>query len=404
MDADSIRIHDVHDIESPADRLRRLYGPPGPPLWAVLPLLDELPDAAPDTQRQYRGAVRLFACFDRGLGPKARPKYGPTATLDGARLAQESDASETGPTASIPIASAAARTGTTDTGARLIDSDLLKKFFDWMVANGYEGSTCNKTWRFLRPIFRKLAPPGDRNGAGLGIIDRIPHVKRRKETTPKKKLVRLDRLDSLYFAAGDMTWPADKLVGPATAWRALLVLIYNAGPRTWTDAARLPLGAVCLDHECPDPQIDLECETGWLDFEPVKTERYERRITVPMTPTLRRYLEPLATRQADSTRERLFPFGNTKRPFYDAWGALCELAALERFDMSDLRKTCGSAWNRLGRGKLGPWVLGHAAKGTHDTFYNNVLPELIAGAAELPQPAAFATLLGQPIERQRRLF
>jgi hypothetical protein len=357
----------------------------GPALWEILPKILDDPEAerAPDTIAQYKRAVRLWTCFDRGLGFQEKPDY-------------ESP-----------------RNGTVDTGARLIDAEMLRKFREWMIANAYAPSTYNKTMRYLRPLLRKLSPAVTGNPEGMGVIDRVPAVKVLKEKKKTKRRVSLDQLDSLYRSAADMVWPEDDLVRPADAWRALLVILFNLGARTWTEAASLPADAVCLDEESPHDAIDFDAPHGWVYYMPEKTKRYDRRACLPMSATVRMHLEPIAVAIAGTDRERLLTFGENKKLFYFQWKRLCEFAGLgvaegERNETgSDLRKTCAATFNTLdGRKgqKLGRWMLGHAEKGTHERHYDIVMPELIQAVQEISQPPAFSELFAKPIERQLRLF
>ena len=188
-------------------------------------------------------------------------------------------------------------------------------------------------------------------------------------------------------------------MAPAAAWRALLVLLYNYGPRPWSDGALLPMDAVHLAADCPDEDNPVENEAGWLCYTPTKTKRYSRELLLPLNDVSRRHFEPLLS----DDRELLFSFGRANKHFYREWGHLCELARVAKFDLRMIRKTSNTQYNRL-RAGLGKWFLGHAPTGTNETFYQDIMPNLLDGVHKLPQPPAFVSLIGKPVERQGWLF
>lgn len=329
-------------------------------------LLPEL-DVEQATVRQYRRAVALWCDFEADR----RVKLGKISPDD---------------------------TGTIYTCVTDIDDPMLAEFSEWLYLKGMTASTCNKQWRFLRPIFRKLSPRVEKNPRGLGIIDQIPYFPSRRESKPRKLTVPLERLDKLYRGAADMTWPRHDELPPAAAWRALLVLLYNFGPRPWSDGARLPMASIVLQPECPDQDSSIENPCGWLVYEPTKTKRYDRELVLPLNQVSRRHFEPLL-----SDRESLFTFGSATKRFYKEWERLCQLSGVAKFDLKDLRKTCNTQLNKLRPG-LGKWFLGHAPQGTNETFYLDVMPQLVAAIHKLPQPVAFESFANKSIERQRRLF
>jgi integrase len=330
-------------------------------------VLPDLTDVADDTLRQYRRAATLWTEFEASRAVKlGSQKQGDTGTIY--------------------------------TGVATIGDQLLAEFARWLVASGKQPSTCNKTWSFLRPIFRKLSPRVEKNPRGLGIIDQVPYFPHQRTPRPKKRIVALDRLDQLYRGAADMTWPPHRDVPPATAWRALLVLLYNFGPRSWSDGASMPMDAIVLKSECPDPDSAVENEHGWLVYEPTKTKRYNRELVLPLNQISRRHFEPLLC-----DRELLFTFNKANKRFYIEWNRLLELSGVPKFDLKDLRKTCNTAYNKIRPG-IGKWFLGHAPHGTNETFYLDVMPQLVDAVHKLPQPPTFEALINKPIERQRRLF
>ncbi len=138
-------------------------------------------NASKSTLQQYRRAVELFANFDAG-----RPKDFPIWSDQG-----------------LPLPGV--DTGCAHTGVAKINDQKLESFAEWMIASGFEASTFNKVWGRLRPIFRRLAPRGEGNPNGLGIIAEVPYVQSRRAARKRTKSLDLDTLDRLYRAAADMT-------------------------------------------------------------------------------------------------------------------------------------------------------------------------------------------------------
>lgn len=279
-----------------------------------------------------------------------------------------------------------------------IDDLMLASFRDWcQQEKGHEPTTWNKTWRRMRQILRKLGPAERGNPTGLGKIARVPHIRLASEPKRGKRIVSLDELDAWYRACEHATWPEGD-ASPVRQWRGLLVLGYTTALRT-VDAQQLSRDAVTTDQHCPDSDVAWLSEHGWLCVTPEKTKRHAREVILPLSACLAGHLAWLLA----GGGSRLFNFGGANKHFSDQWKEITRRAGVKPFHFGDLRKTANTAYNQIRPG-LGKWVLGHAARGVNETFYLDVMPQIMQGVDKLPLPAAFTELADKPVDRQLRLF
>ena len=288
--------------------------------------------------------------------------------------------------------------GTTSTDAALINDVMLGQFRDWCCQQKrHAPTTWNKTWRRLRQILRKIGPRERGNPEGVGKIASVPHIRLSSEPKRGKRIVSLDDLDAWYRAAAEATWPEGD-ASPVRQWRALLVLGYTTGLRT-IDAQTLAREAITTHPICPDENVVETNQHGWLHVVPMKTRRHSRDVILPMSECLALHLSWLLA----GGSSRLFSFGAANRHFSDQWHEITRRAGVRPFHFGDLRKTANTAYNRIING-LGKLILGHAPRGVNETFYQHVIPDMLAGVPALPLPAAFTDLADKPVDRQRRLF
>lgn len=337
----------------------------------VLTTLDS-PSAA--TVQQLWRAVHLWEEFESRNGPNLKMRHAKNPGKSGGSI------------------------GTTSTDAADIDDVMLAQFRDWcQETKGHAASTWNKTWRRVRQILRKLGPPEKGNPAGLGKIARVPHIRLVTESKRGKRIVTLDELDAWYRAAEHATWP-DGDVAAARQWRALLVLGYTTGLRT-IDAKQLDRESITSDQHCPDDDVAWTCPHGWLYVVPEKTKRHQREVILPLNECLATHLSWLCS----SGSSRLFSFGAANRHFSDQWKEITRRAKVKPFTFGDLRKTANTQYNQIRPG-LGKWILGHAPRGVNETFYLDIMPQVLRGVDTLPLPTAFTELADKPVDRQMRLF
>lgn len=338
----------------------------------VLPTLDA-PSAA--TVQQLWRAVHLWEEFEgrNAPKPKTRPSKNPGKT--------------------------APSIGTASTDAANIDDVMLASFRAWcQESKGHASSTWNKTWRRLRQILRKLGPAEKGNPAGLGKIARVPHIRLVSESKRGKRIVTLDELDAWYRAAEHATWPDHGDASPVRQWRALLVLGYITGLRT-IDAKQLERDAITTAEHCPDDDVAWTSQHGWLYVVPEKTKRHQREVILPMNECLATHLSWLLS----SGSSRLFSFGAANRHFSSQWKEITRRSKVKPFHFGDLRKTANTQYNQIRPG-LGKWILGHAPRGVNETFYLDIMPQILRGVDMLPLPPAFTELADKPVDRQMRLF
>lgn len=287
--------------------------------------------------------------------------------------------------------SRALKTSCINTGFKEISNETFSEFRDWLVSKKFAASTCAKTMDAVRAVLSRLVEKGK--------VTSSPKARKPRRDKASKRILPPSHIAALYQAAEAMTWPADGWCTPTQAWRVLLALYISLGPRTW-DAILMPSAAFKLDPQCPDPDVADEIgfhQHGWLQYIPTKTEQSNRDLTLPLNSVLRRHVEPLLY---ERKRPELLPFLNRRQDFYQHWKVLLDVAGLSGrpYDPKDLRKTCESGYNRL-PGRLGKWITGHAPTGTSETYYDQVIPGMIAVIEDLPLLKSLA-----PRDRQGRLF
>lgn len=283
------------------------------------------------------------------------------------------------------------------------------------VESGLSASTINVHWTRIRAVLRRAAPAEKGNPQGLGLIDRVPYLRPLSVPKPKPRVVPLEAIDSLYkFAAPDMTWPeTTDGVTAAMRWRAWLVCSYNLAMRT-RDLLGLRWSSIHFDPQSLDPESENESPHGWVEWVPQKTKGSKSDpLVLPLNVWTRTHLESIrcdgdyvfGKQMATCTDDELY--GRSSRPGSGQWPRLLDLAAshvngIQRFEIKSIRKTSNTAYNRL-HPKLGSQILGHAARGVNDIFYQQWEADMIKFVGELPQPSSFTKTPSQPL-RQEFLF
>lgn len=251
-----------------------------------------------------------------------------------------------------------------------IGNETLADFRDRCLAEGLRPPTVNKLWRAIRAVLRRVGPQQYRNPAGLGLIDRIPHLRQLPEPRAWPRIATLEELDLLYEACSSGTWPECEI--PAAGWwRAALVLFYNCGLR-------------CRDlFELKTADVDLAGRR--LRFVARKTGLAQ---LLPLNETAAGHLASIW-----AGRVPLFPRAGSVRPLRSQWARLQKSAGIApRLTFQDLRKTCGSAYFQVpGVGGLetSAYVLGHRLPGVTGQYYVNPSQRIIDAADQLAQPASF---------------
>ena len=279
---------------------------------------------------------------------------------------------------------------------------------------GLEPSTVNVHWTRIRAVLRRAGPPEKGNPQGMSIITRIPYLRALTTPKPKPKVVSTETIDAIYvYGAPDMTWP-DKFDGvtPALVWRCWLVCGYNLAMRT-RDLLSLRWENVIDDPQSLDPDSENESPYGWVQWVPAKTEHSKPDpLVLPLNQCVRVHLDSIRNdspyvfgrEMATCSNDKLY--GRASRPASGQWPRLLDLTsthqAIPRFKIKALRKTANTAYNRLDR-KLGEHILGHAARGVNDMFYQQWEADVIEYVAKLPQPKSFKKE-PKPTIRQELMF
>lgn len=290
-------------------------------------------------------------------------------------------------------------TGIGNTGAHAITDAMLRDFRSWAEEEGYAASTINKWRAKLRSIFLRLGPRGPGNPRGAGLIDHVPYMPSAPGTRARKRIVTHEELDAVWCSCEVAQWPRHPHVPTRCVWQCLVVLLFNYGLRTW-DLVELPSGCVHLSAHSPDPDSIAENQHGWLAYVPRKTARRKPDpLVLPLNGVSRAHIDRVL-----GDRPRLFPWGaRANSSLYGQWGVILQASGVEPFRLSDLRKTCNTAYERIRHG-IGRWILGHAPRGVNEAFYLNVEHLVIEAVHNLPQPPAFLRVFDEMGGRQLPLF
>lgn len=259
-----------------------------------------------------------------------------------------------------------------------ITNEMLSQFRTYLAAT-LGASTVRKLASVYRAILRACGPQTETNprGAGLSPIVYFP-----ADPSPRKtpRVLYGDELAALYSACACATWPQDGR-RPETLWRALLVLYYTYGFRT-RDLLDLPWAAVTFAATCPDPRSTATNALGWFEYSPVKVARVKPgSLVLPLNAVVERHL-----RAIQSTGPQVFGWSRGEsESYYGQWRQIVDVAGITACQIRDLRKTCNTAYHRIKTG-LGEWILGHAPRGTNQTYYLGIEREVIAAVHALEYP------------------
>lgn len=267
----------------------------------------------------------------------------------------------------------------------VVTDDTLRKFRDDLLATGAKISTVRKTWRQLRPIFRRVGPRHDRNPQGAELLEKLPYLKLPEEPEKAPRDVSNSELSRVWESCSVASWPCHDGIPPAARWRALIAVFYNCGPRT-QDVVRLRWQ-------------DIDFKAKLLTFTTRKTKRGQR---IPMNSVLIAHLE--AIKGNALAKDKLFPgFGRRVR-LYETWKLIQQAAGIEKpIEFRDLRETCNTRYRRFGA-DVACVVLGHKARGVNERYYWNPTKQVRDAARRLTQPKAFQKILSAPNPAQQTLF
>ncbi|MGE4190715.1 MAG: hypothetical protein AB7G12_12565 [Thermoanaerobaculia bacterium] len=266
------------------------------------------------------------------------------------------------------------------------------------LPHGHSAFTINKTWGHLRPIFRILAKPGDRNPAGKGIIDRPPHMKpvkgdRRRMTS----IVPAREITKAYKAC----IAAPKLrrckLPTFLVWQTAIVLYHIFGPRTF-DLTKLTWKAITWSPAHPDPRIKLANKWGWISYRTTKTGA---PLILPLNSAARSHLKRI--RRGDD--DLILPLPKRKA-FYRHW-KLIRTAARVSFSFQDLRVTANNNWFELSSTEphLGIFVLGHKTGDVNTRFYLRQTRQLLKVLRDYPRLKCFREVRALAVpKKQLSLF
>lgn len=251
---------------------------------------------------------------------------------------------------------------------RVIDNNLIRDFRDALQETGMAAETIKKYWRHLRAIFRRLGPQHEKNPWGESVIDKVPAMRAPADRGEVKmpRIVTFAEIDALFEACSIAFWPSTGKVPAPDLWRAMLVLSYNYGPRTW-DTWNLT-----WDKYSDDLLFLYAAKTSKLQG-------------MPLNRTVKEFLNSIRL----PARPNVFHPTKGRKQFYDTWARINEHANLRQpVEFRDLRETAMSKYNGLRPG-VGQWILGHAAKGVSDTYYLNPSEDVRDAVTRLPQPPTF---------------
>lgn len=291
----------------------------------------------------------------------------------------------------------------------------LQAFADWYREYGKDGKpaaavTVNRRVGLLVAILDAAADDDD-----CEYDDSPKAPKRLPETTNKRKVIlTVEHVNAIYRACEVADWPRYRVDGgaldaaAADYWRALIVCLFNYGPRLQDFVAyscqKTPLqwrsesSGVVLDPE--SPASEATSEHGWLWFTPTKTKAVKGQpLVLPMPAVVRAHLDLI---RGDGVGP-VFPFPRnkvrftaTRKAIFEAAGvqpkaALCQ--GRDHYLPKDFRKTCLTYHQRQNRG-IGPFVTGHAARGSDrviiaDRHYDNAELALADHFPKFIQPSAF---------------
>ncbi len=251
-----------------------------------------------------------------------------------------------------------------------IDDATVTKFRDALIDRGLAPSTVRGQFSYLNAILNRLSPAHPHNRQGLGIIQRVPYCTLPKIIPKFPRIASTDELNRLYHACEAATWPA-RLDCPAAAWwRALLVTLYNCGPRR-RDLQDLRTSDVSLENQT-------------LSFAARKNSRLQ---VIPLNTVTVAHLASIW-----NDREKVFPT-TSKHALYRQWHAINAVANIsERLTFQDIRATCGSAFANSSTYETAKTFLGHRPNGVTATFYIDPRESIRKTAEDLPQPNSFLTI------------
>lgn len=267
---------------------------------------------------------------------------------------------------------------TPDPPLRDIDGNnaLLFEFRESLLSKpGLKGvrlvaTTANKHLRQLNAILNRFGPkgPGPRRQS-LGWIREVPWVEPSPEDGRDVRTASVEELSAIYLACEAATWPRAGFP-PPDWWRALLVLLYNVGPRRG-DFLAMPRSAV--DWK--------KCTIL------VRQEKKRKPSPKPMNDVvavhLRRIWEP--------ERELLLPGVGSRKWLYEIWKRIQRKAGIvQPYCFHEIRKTCGTALFEISPGAAQE-MLGHSSVETTRKHYANLTRHTIEVSQRVEQPEAFLT-------------
>jgi integrase len=272
----------------------------------------------------------------------------------------------------------------------LITDDVLEDFREaWARSATHAAATFNKVRRHLFAILNRCGPRCGRNRRGRGLIREVAYCEELTFEGQPPRIVSHKRLSAIYAACDVATWPRRKRTGcaPADWWRALLVLLFNLGPRT-QDAGRLQWEHVSLDQR-------------HLQFVARKTRKLQ---FMPLNDVLVWHLRKLQ----GGPSPLVFVGMKTNRQLYETWKKIQREAgialgkAFAPYDFRDLRHTCATVYDEQFPG-VAELILGHALRGVTRRHYINPTGRIKRAVERLKQPEAFTRAM-HDIPGQKLLF
>jgi integrase len=242
-------------------------------------------------------------------------------------------------------------------------------------------ATCAKYLRALQAILATCGPAQHGNKWGRGVIPSIPATRPPKVDESDVVTATMDELSAIYRHCEVARWPQ----GPIPAdkwWRALLVYLFNIGPRR-NDLFSLRQTQVNFaEHVIRD-----------------RSEKGGKSALKPMVHTLASHLQAIWEPQ----RTYVFECPNNKRSLYDTWYAIQASAGIvvdrppglnrkPYYGFHEIRKTCGTELWLIDQ-NAATQMLNHSDRST--TFLSYVRKKMLAktlrpAAEALQQPSAFS--------------
>ncbi len=244
-------------------------------------------------------------------------------------------------------------------------------FRETLLQEAYAAVTVNKEIRQLLAILNRLGPEGRGNPDGLGLMPKVPALKRLKEPEKAVRDISFDNLSAIYRCADWATWPRGPLshgLHPGDWWRAFIVFEFNIGLRRGD--------VLSLAWE----QIDLAA--GVFDATIEKSDKVSKK---PLHPVVIAHLQTI-----QGPWELVFPAPKVKADFRKAFETIQQWAGVRQpfYKPHDLRRSCGTAFFEISPGAA-QQMLDHSSVETTRKAYANLDRTMVKTALSLEQPAAF---------------